>query len=261
MISQNKNKQSQCQVCLRVMRHDHMQRHIDNKHNELEKPGVEEKLLSDNELYFKNVEIGKFVFDMISSGKIEQESLSRENAYAFDLYNKMRPILNIDSVKLRLWQEQVLQLLEEPTSRQVIWVKGIRGNEGKSWLQSYVQSAFGFTRTVRLDMRSKANDIYLTLSKRPLATTDLFLFNDPRSAPSDSIPCYSVLEAIKDGTAINGKYHSEVVRFKAPNIVIVFSNNNPDVHQLSKDRWLIFSITNDGLKRYDHKLCEQKLCR
>ena len=42
-------------------------------------------------------------------------------------------------------------------------------------------------------------------------------------------PCYPVLESIKDGTAINGKYQSEVLRFKTPNIVIVFSNDDPDV--------------------------------
>ena len=45
-----------------------------------------------------------------------------------------------------------------------------------------------------------------------------------------------MLEAIKDGTAINGKYQSEVVRFKTPNVVIVFSNDDPDVMQLSRDR-------------------------
>ena len=38
-----------------------------------------------------------------------------------------------------------------------------------------------------------------------------------------------MLEAIKDGTAINGKYQSEVLRFKTPNVVIVFSNVDSDV--------------------------------
>ena len=30
------------------------------------------------------------------------------------------------------------------------------------------------SRTVRLDFKGKANDIYLALSKRPLTTTDIF---------------------------------------------------------------------------------------
>ena len=68
----------------------------------------------------------------------------------------------------------------------------------------------------------------------------------------------SVLEAIKDGNAINRKYHSEVLRFKTPNIVIVFSNADPDVMQLSRDRWQIFSVTEEGLKRHDGRLSARK---
>ena len=95
---------------------------------------------------------------------------------------------------------------------------------------------YGFARTVRLDFKSKANDIYLALSKRQLITTDIFLFNDGRASSEDTNPCYAVLEAIKDGTTINGKYQSEVLRFKTLNIVLVFSNYDPDVFQLSRDR-------------------------
>ena len=72
------------------------------------------------------------------------------------------------------------------------------------------------------------------------------MFNDGRPSSEDAKPCYSVLEAIKDGTAINGKYQSEVVRFKTLNVVFVFSNVVPDVMQLSRDRWQILSITKDG---------------
>ncbi len=240
------------------MRGDHLERHNATQHGDGEKPGVIEQAKIDNNLYFKNIENGKYLFDLISSGEIEQGSLSRENAYSFGLYNKMRPIFNVDSVTLRGWQEQAVQLLDEPTSRQVIWIRGGRGDEGKSWLQSYVQSMYGFARAVRLDFKSKPNDIFCALSKRPLATTDIFLFNDSRSAPTDAIPCYSVLEAIKDGTAISGKYESEVVRFKTPNVVIIFSNSDPDIAHLSRDRWQIFNITNDGLNRVDGRLYERK---
>ena len=201
-------------------------------------------------VYYKNVDVVKLVFDKVRSGDFEQQSLSKENAYALHLYNKMRPIIYVESVELRLWQEQCLQLVDVPTERQVIWIKGMCGNEGKSWLQSYVQSMYGFARTARLDFKSKANDIYLALSKRPLTTTYIFMFNDGRARSEEAKPCYSVLEAIKDGTAINGKYQSEVT----PNVVFVFSNVDPDVMQLSRDRWQILSITKDGLKRYDERL-------
>ena len=51
MDSQNRNKQVQCYVCFKIMRSDNLQRHLDSKHADIEKPGVKEKLLIDNELY------------------------------------------------------------------------------------------------------------------------------------------------------------------------------------------------------------------
>ena len=68
-------------------------------------------------------------------------------------------------------------------------------------------------------------------------------------------------KAIKDGTTINGKYQSEVLRFKTPNIVIVFSNNDPDMMQLSRDRCKIFNIAEEGLKRHDGRLSARKKCK
>ena len=37
------------------MRSDHLQRHLDSKHADMEKPGVKEQLLIDNELLYKNI--------------------------------------------------------------------------------------------------------------------------------------------------------------------------------------------------------------
>ena len=65
MSSPNQNKQVQCYVCLKIMRSDNLQRHVDTKHADMEKPGVKEQLVIDNELLYKNIELGKFVFDMI----------------------------------------------------------------------------------------------------------------------------------------------------------------------------------------------------
>ena len=112
MDSQISQKQVQCYTCLKIMRSDHLQRHLDSKHADMEKPGVKEKLLIDNELYYKNVEVGKYVFDIVTSGDIEQQPLSKDHAYSLNLYNKMRPIIDVESAELRLWQKQYLQLVD-----------------------------------------------------------------------------------------------------------------------------------------------------
>ena len=36
-------------------------------------------------------------------------------------------------------------------------------------------------------------------------------------------------------------------KFHTPNMVVVFSNEKPDVGQMSKDRWKIFQIRDDDL--------------
>ena len=140
-----------------------------------------------------------------------------------------------------------MQLIATPSNRQVLWICGVKGNEGKSWFQGYLETFYGYARVVRLDLRNKALNVLHTLSKRPLQTTDIFLFNDTR-ASTRSGQNYAVLEQIKDGCAISSKYNSTVLTFKVPNVLIVFSNIKPNTFNLSKDRWRVYSINKNGLR-------------
>ena len=80
-------------------------------------------------------------------------------------------------------------------------------------------------------------------------------FNHARSGQS-KMRCCEVLENIKDGRAIASKYASEIIRFRTPNVVIVFSNADPDMTQLSKDRWRVFHINKEGLSAQENILWE-----
>ena len=59
---------------------------------------------------------------------------------------------------------------------------------------------------------------------------------------------YRILESIKDGFAISGKYNAKKQVFKKPKIVIVFANEYPRAAELTKDRWLILKISDDHEK-------------
>ena len=142
--------------------------------------------------------------------------------------------------------------MKKASRRQVFGICGYSGNEGKSWFQDYIEALCGYARVARLDLRNKTSNILFTLSKRPLQSTDIFLFNDAR-APDLADQNYTVLEQIKDGNAISSKYSSTILKFKIPNIVIVFSNSQPNRSKLSPDRWIIFSIKKGELK---HLSCE-----
>ena len=58
---------------------------------------------------------------------------------------------------------------------------------------------------------------------------------------------YELLEKIKNGRTVASKFDSKELKFKTPNTVVVFSNEKPDVSELSKDRWKIFRIRDNDL--------------
>ena len=80
-----------------------------------------------------------------------------------------------------------------------------------------------------------------------MESPDIFLFNDKR-AGGETGQNYVVLEHIKDGCALSSKYSSQVITFKTPNIIILFSNNSPRTSYLSADRWRVYAIKEDGLR-------------
>ena len=102
-----------------------------------------------------------------------------------------------------------------------------------------MEAYFGFNRVVRIDLRIKHANVCQVLKKRSLGSIDIFLFNDARSMAGEELNLYRILEDIKDGQATTSKYDNDNIRFKTPNIVMVFSNQYPKVHHLSRDRWQI----------------------
>ena len=58
---------------------------------------------------------------------------------------------------------------------------------------------------------------------------------------------YELLEQIKNGRTFAAKFDSKELKFHTHNTIVVFSNEKPDVGQMSKDRWKIFQIRDDDL--------------
>ena len=59
---------------------------------------------------------------------------------------------------------------------------------------------------------------------------------------------------IKDSIAVSSKYNNEALYFKVPNVVIVFSNAQPKMRQLSRDRMLLLRITKGELDNVTNAL-------
>ena len=47
------------------------------------------------------------------------------------------------NVELKPWQNELMKYIK-PHDREIIWVVGKDGNEGKNWFQKYVKSVYNF---------------------------------------------------------------------------------------------------------------------
>lgn len=217
------------------------------KEGEEELP-LHQRLLDNKKRYLERLRIGEEIANYLISDEIPEESLNKDDKECLVLFRSQHVRLNINEVELRPWQKEAFQLLEFPTERNIIWIYSSHGNIGKSWFQNYVEAYFGYQRVFRSDLRIKHRDTCNILKNRGLTTIDIFLFNDSRSTKGEEMNIYRVLEDIKDGAATASKYDNKIIKFKTPNIVMVFSNRQPDLNSLSKDRWEVFTPSLDGLK-------------
>ena len=99
-----------------------------------------------------------------------------------------------------------------------------------------------------ISLQTKCGNITHALTKHPLSTADIFLFNIGKSVDTLTEINYDMLEGIKDGKLFTSKYDSQRIKVNTPNIAMVFSNDEPNTSKLAKDRWKLFFVENDQLK-------------
>ena len=198
--------------------------------------------------YRRNLEVGQAVSTLLNSNEnLSEESLTDKYKKALKLYreSQVRHVPGYEYATLKPWQKEVLTFIQQPTHREVIWVVGQKGGEGKTFLQNYIKYYYSNRRVIATDIATSTKDIAYFLSKFPLECKDIFLFNHPCSR-TETV-AYDMLEGIKDGHKVSAKYDSQGLFFKTPNTVMVFSNEFPMVEALKKDRWRIYEIIGEDL--------------
>ena len=126
-------------------------------------------------------------------------------------------------------------------TKRVIWVVGEKGNQGKTFFQHQIGEQYGRHKVCTMSLTESSKNLLHYMRKCVDITTDKFLFNIPRSVCLDEIN-YKLLEDIKNGEAMATKFNTKNMRFKTPNVIIVFSSMYPDTREFSHDRWLVFKI-------------------
>ena len=231
---ENAYSMKSCSICHKSMIAGNLFRHM--KTHTKTKQGILNNIKKDQEHLIQLRETGQIIEELLKNSTIDPSSLRREYSKALEVVSTPDKITDT----LRPWQQELLEDIK-PSDRNIIWVVGRGGAEGKSWFQRYLVQHHGPHRVFDTTIEKRSDGILHALSKRIVSLIEVFIFNIPRSFSIDNVP-YNLFEQIKDGQAISAKYDSKVLRFKTPNIVLVFANNQPSRSKMSLDRWQTFNI-------------------
>lgn len=126
------------------------------------------------------------------------------------------------------WQFECLRIVKRQNERQILWVVDRDGNCGKTFLANYLNILYGFQL---LNGAISARDLCQVISRDEIQG---FAFDICRSDIQNFD--YGVLEHLKNGYIMSGKYTGKIIRFEIVPVV-VFANSDPSFPALSRDRW------------------------
>ena len=159
------------------------------------------------------------------------------------LLHRRTPVL--DDSELFEWQKRVCAtVIQEPDDR-IIYYKYDQGNTGKSQLVKKLVMEY---EALSLD-GSKGNMAYTITdyyNKKgfypPIIVIDIPRSQNARwSSERDGGQSFAGIEAIKNGVFNSTKYESQMVAMPTPH-VFIFSNQEPNVTNFTRDRWRIEKI-------------------
>ena len=90
--------------------------------------GLRKRMIVKDKEYSDKVRLGGEVYEIILENQINQTSLDQDLKEALNIFMQERKDVNVGEFELRPWQKDLMKLMNKPTKRQVIWIKGHDGN-------------------------------------------------------------------------------------------------------------------------------------
>lgn len=149
----------------------------------------------------------------------------------------------VDEKDFYPWQKELLQLIYTPADKRTVhWICDLEGKKGKSEFSKILGMKHD---CINLDYGENRNLMNL-VSK--FQHKKCYLFDLTRCKPKayESGDLYSAIEKVKNGVIVNQKYETNIHYMRAPH-VIVFANVFPEIGNLTRDRWKLYSI-NDAME-------------
>lgn len=147
---------------------------------------------------------------------------------------------------LRDWQSELIDRTKVWDTRHIDLIYCKKGNIGKSILKGYMRV---HKLATSLPFVNNYKDLLRMVCDLP--TAKAYIIDLPRAIKKENLnQMYAAIETIKDGYAYDDRYHFKDKYFDCPNIW-VFTNTLPDLEDfMSEDRWRIWIVKNEKLKRY-----------
>ena len=128
--------------------------------------------------YRRNLVVGEAVSMLLNSNEnLSEESLTDKYKKALKLYQRDSQVRHVpakEHATLKPWQIEVLTFIQQPTHREVIWVVGQKGGEGKTFLQNYIKYYYSNRHMIATDIATSTKDIAYFLSKFPWSAKTFF---------------------------------------------------------------------------------------
>lgn len=145
-----------------------------------------------------------------------------------DAFNDAKADFDEEFKELNSEQKKWFDRLTNQNKREILWISDVgekSGNLGKSFFADYL----AYYHNGCLFNNGSSKDIAFIYKGEPYVMFDF-------SRSTEDVINYGVIESLKNGNIMSGKYESKLKRFKKPKI-ICFSNFIPEIEKLSIDRW------------------------
>lgn len=163
---------------------------------------------------------------------------SKHSKLLQELIQDYRVPPEVEKHPLRIWQQDLYAKLIRPANdREIIFVVDPIGNCGKTWFHRYYRDIFptGIAQMI-------PNSNFREMSYHLNADIKVMFIDVRRS--SEKID-YNFLEAVKDGEVDSNKYTPYLKCLKKVHVV-VFTNHEPCMISLSRDRYVLLRVTEDN---------------
>lgn len=180
---------------------------------------------------------------IVLSNKLHKEEQNRYKGNDLDVF-KTKGFYPWQSDMLKIIFEDGTFNIKASSSREVLWVEDITGNNGKSLFTKYL--CYNNQSISKLAFGSGSQMRSAVVEEGP---HKCYIIDIPRKLCNDDHAnnIYSVIEDLKNGFIKSSMYGKPRTLFMEPPLVIIFANFECPTEKLSVDRWKIYSIIHSSL--------------